>query len=165
MENENELSIEETNKLREKLGLKKLDVEDKQDKKKKKGVPKNQQDNEPKGRAKNGKSGNKDEGEEDNQEGGDAEEREDKNGRSRTKEPPKGSNKSTKTISQEFNDDIDDVEKWVSKTRNTIDKKLADDEGIQYSDDDEEKGKKKKKKKLIATWLLSMPRWNTRMKN
>ncbi|KMZ87027.1 hypothetical protein PVBG_02868 [Plasmodium vivax Brazil I] len=151
MENVEELSIEETNKLREKLGLKKLDVEDKQDKKKKRGASKNEQDNEPKGRAKRGgaKNGKKDAGEEDNQEGGDALEGEGKNGRGRTKEAPKGSNKSTKTISEEFNDDIDDVEKWISKTRKTIDKKLADDEGIKYSDDDdeEEKGGKKKKKK------------------
>ncbi|KMZ80895.1 hypothetical protein PVIIG_02113 [Plasmodium vivax India VII] len=151
MENVEELSIEETNKLREKLGLKKLDVEDKQDKKKKRGASKNEQDNEPKGRAKRGgaKNGKKDAGEEDNQEGCDALEGEGKNGRGRTKEAPKGSNKSTKTISEEFNDDIDDVEKWISKTRKTIDKKLADDEGIKYSDDDdeEEKGGKKKKKK------------------
>ncbi|ANQ07930.1 Uncharacterized protein PCOAH_00021800 [Plasmodium coatneyi] len=153
MENEVELSIEETNKLREKLGLKKLDVEDKQDKKKKRGVSKNEPDNEPKGRAKRGgkKNGKKDEGEEDNQEGGDPLEGEDKGGRTRTKEPPKGNNKSTKTISEEFNDDIDDVEKWISKTRNTIDRKLADEEGIKYSDDDEEKGKKKKKKKNVAS--------------
>ncbi|CAA9987810.1 U4/U6.U5 tri-snRNP-associated protein 1, putative [Plasmodium knowlesi strain H] len=141
MENEVELSIEETNKLREKLGLKKLDVEDKQEKKKnKRGLSKSEQDNETKGRAKRGgkKNGKK---EEDEQEG------EDKDGRSKTNEPPKGSNKSVKTISEEFNDDIDDVEKWINKTRNTIDRKLADDEGIKYSDDEEEKGKKKNKKK------------------
>ncbi|KJP86249.1 hypothetical protein AK88_04143 [Plasmodium fragile] len=154
MEHEEELSIEETNKLREKLGLKKLDVDDKQDKKKKRGVSKNEGDNEPKGRAKrggakNGKSGKKDEGDEDNQEAGDADEGEDKNARGKTKGPPKGSKKSTQTISEEFNDDIDDVEKWINKTRNVMDKKLADDEGIKYSDDDdeEEKGKKKRKKK------------------
>ncbi|SCN61959.1 U4/U6.U5 tri-snRNP-associated protein 1, putative [Plasmodium chabaudi chabaudi] len=58
-----------------------------------------------------------------------------------------------KTISEEFNDDIDDVQNWVNKTRHAMNKKL-EPENIKYSDDEDEeeedgvskKGKKKGKK-------------------
>ncbi|GAW80587.1 hypothetical protein, conserved [Plasmodium gonderi] len=133
MDNETELSIEETNKLREKLGLKKLDVEDKHDKKKKKKCAlKYDKPNE------NSKGGEATDGDTNVRNGEEGENVRKRNNRNKNKESIKGNVKSTKTISEEFSEDINDVEKWVSQTRNSMNKKLINEGGIKYSDDEEE---------------------------
>ncbi|EAA15270.1 SART-1 family [Plasmodium yoelii yoelii] len=121
MEKENVLSIEKTNELRKKLGLKELEID-----KNEKGDDSKKGDGNKKG--------------DDNKKGV---RENDENGQ-------------VKTLTEEFEDDIDDVQNWVNKTRNVINKKL-DQEKIKYSDDDEEddeedggvskKGKKKGKKR------------------
>ncbi|ETB62159.1 hypothetical protein YYC_00784 [Plasmodium yoelii 17X] len=125
MEKENVLSIEKTNELRKKLGLKELEID-----KNEKGDDSKKGDGNKKG-VRGRKKKENDEPKEN-----------DENGQ-------------VKTLTEEFEDDIDDVQNWVNKTRNVINKKL-EQEKIKYSDDDEEdeedggvskKGKKKGKKR------------------
>lgn len=123
-----EISIEETNKLREKLGLKKLQVEEeKQESGKNKKELKNDKQGKPK-----------------------------TEGTRRSKRlKEKQHNEEGNTIAEEYQEDVEDVEAWVQKTRKVIDKKLAG-EGIVYSDEEEKeseeeiikKTKKGKKKKI-----------------
>ncbi|KEG03466.1 U4/U6.U5 tri-snRNP-associated protein 1, putative [Plasmodium vinckei vinckei] len=70
-------------------------------------------------------------------------------------------NGEAKTISEEFKDDIDDVQDWVNKTRHAMNKKL-EPENIKYSDDEDEeedgvskKGKKKGKKQTKSSKKFS----------
>ncbi|SCP04154.1 U4/U6.U5 tri-snRNP-associated protein 1, putative [Plasmodium ovale] len=137
MDKECELSIEETNKLREKLGLKKLEVGEVH-----KDKDKHNQDDEK-------YAGNKRKGKGASENGKDImkveENKKKRRGNTKNKDIEE-EKKKTKTISEQFNDDIEDVQNWVNKTRKTMNKKLAD-EGIKYSDDDEENKNKKKSKK------------------
>ncbi|SOV76000.1 U4/U6.U5 tri-snRNP-associated protein 1, putative [Plasmodium reichenowi] len=129
-----ELSIEETNKLREKLGLKKLEIT-------KDNVKKNEDhDDEKAGKNKRKNSSNN------KTKQIEKEEEHDEHVQNTTKKKQK-----IKSISEDYKDDVNDVEAWINKTRNTMNQRLEQDE-IKYSDDENEeqsynkKNKKKKKK-------------------
>ncbi|CRG99717.1 U4/U6.U5 tri-snRNP-associated protein 1, putative [Plasmodium relictum] len=129
MDNVCELSIEETNKLREKLGLKKLEIKEDNNEKvvdEKSNFINNDLS------YKNEKLKKKNNGE--------IKKKKIINNKKDLEEKNK-----IKSISEDYNDDINDVETWINKTRNTMNKRLAQ-ESIQYSDDEEETKKKKKKK-------------------
>ncbi|CRG94222.1 U4/U6.U5 tri-snRNP-associated protein 1, putative [Plasmodium gallinaceum] len=117
-----ELSIEETNKLREKLGLKKLEIKEDNTKK----IVDNKSNLV-------------------NEDLNDKNEKLKKENKIINKVDPKESNK-IKSISEYYNDDINDVESWINKTRKTMNKRLAQ-ESIEYSDDEEKIKKRKKNKK------------------
>ncbi|KAI4838857.1 U4/U6.U5 tri-snRNP-associated protein 1 [Plasmodium brasilianum] len=163
------LSIEETNKLREKLGLKMLQIEGKGKKKCSTGDEKNG-DNKKKLHNTNKNRKNSEQGENKGRKKNYVKDKEQIAGKEEKGEEEKGEaekqkqthiqeeTNTAKTISAEFKDDINDVEKWVNKTRNTMNKRLAQ-EGIKYSDDEDEdeeeneeenenKSKNKKKKKV-----------------
>ncbi|EWC90693.1 hypothetical protein PFNF54_00592 [Plasmodium falciparum NF54] len=129
-----ELSIEETNKLREKLGLKKLEIT-------KDNVKKNEDhDDEKAGKNKRKNSSNN------KTKQIEKEEEHDEHVKNTKKKKQK-----IKTISEDYKDDVNDVEAWINKTRNTMNQRLEQDE-LKYSDDENEeqsynkKNKKKKKK-------------------
>ncbi|SOV74039.1 U4/U6.U5 tri-snRNP-associated protein 1, putative [Plasmodium sp. gorilla clade G3] len=129
-----ELSIEETNKLREKLGLKKLDIT-------KDKVKKNEDHNDEKERKNKRRSSSNNKTKQIEKE----EEHEEQ------VQDTKKKKQKIKTISEDYKDDINDVEAWINKTRNTMNQRLEHDE-IKYSDDENEeqsfnkKNKKRKKK-------------------
>ncbi|CXI75868.1 U4/U6.U5 tri-snRNP-associated protein 1, putative [Plasmodium berghei] len=119
MEKENELSIEKTNELRKKLGLKELEIE------------KNEKSDDNKKSVRGRKK------------------KENRNNEREDKAKENDENTQVKTLSEEFKDDIDDVQNWVNKTRNAMNKKL-EQESIKYSDEEDDKdqdGMSKKKGK------------------
>ncbi|SOV11094.1 U4/U6.U5 tri-snRNP-associated protein 1, putative [Plasmodium gaboni] len=130
-----ELSIEETNKLREKLGLKKLNITKDNDKK-------NENHDDEKG----GKNRRK------NSSNNKTKQIEKEEGFEEHVRDTKKKKQKINTISEDYKDDINDVEAWINKTRNSMNQRLEKHDEIKYSDDENEeqsynkKNKKRKKK-------------------
>ncbi|VWU52036.1 U4/U6.U5 tri-snRNP-associated protein 1, putative [Hepatocystis sp. ex Piliocolobus tephrosceles] len=144
MNDECELSIEETNKLRAKLGLKKLDTEQanhnttrttRNSSKANNDGSKTTEKKKKTTRTKNINVNNNDVNNNDVNNDENNDEENNRTTRSSNKNKKTEDEKKIKTISEEFNDDINDVENWVNKTRAIINKKLQED-GIEYSDDE-----------------------------